>query len=531
MVNSDGNHYAVPLKIENLGMDSLVHWRPHVSNENISFNDKYKFYLEEWLKGSVPPPRCIGKVTLPSGAQGQCLEHAGENCDCCDAYHRCYNISECIRCSNQCEYPISKYCQPHRCIVKDDRGVLCANQMSNVSKYCFDHICGGCRVPNLRPKNGPFSCDIHRCKVELIKPCLKLELYPHPYCEDHTCIACVELNIIPANQIVNGSTKLCSRHNCAYRECVSYIYCHPNKAMQSRFCKVHSCVLCIQLNSSAVKEVDGSMPTSQLCNDHKCQYADIPCSNAVVPNSKFCHLHTCKICHKCNLYAQYQLTDIHPRNVCFLHPLCCYISLNGKSCNATVVKDSNYCDRHTNNALPPMEAKPVQRESLLSNGFCAGMTKKGKNCLTKNVKGPGGPIWYCKDHQSQNVLKENPVIEDDTLDGSNEVIDIPQFPLKEVPKGLLPDKSKLNFSCSKLGCQSRAFVNHSDMQSANRFCYPHHLENAAVQEKLKANAIVKAAKPVDPVKGNKNELASSTKKANDPVVHVIEKEKTGEFYL
>lgn len=252
--------------IKHLAIDTLKHW-PKVSDQFFSLSDKLMFYLEEWLNGSTPPPRCIGDTILPSGAIVQCLEHTQENCNFCDLYHRCNSGSESTRCYRQCDYPVSRYCSLHRCteIYQDEQ---CRNEKSNISDNCFDHICPGCPWPNPRSKRGVNSCEIHRCQFKSTQGnkvimCSKMQLHPHPYCEDHLCKACIVLNVVPSNQIANkGKSDYCTYHKCAYDDCSSYIYCHPNQVILSRFCKIHSCSLCIQLENHTINAVDRWIPSS-----------------------------------------------------------------------------------------------------------------------------------------------------------------------------------------------------------------------------------------------------------------------------
>lgn len=250
----------------------------------------------------------------------------------------------------------------------------------------------------------------------------------------------------------------------------------------------------------------------------------------MIPNSNFCQLHTCKICHMSNIYGENQIIEIYPRNVCIGHRLCCYISLSGKSCNSIVVSETNYCDRHVNNPLPQMKSKSMNRGSFVVNGCCAGITKKGKKCKTKDARGSSFSVWFSKDHESQNILKVEEVIEEDMDDGLNDNIEVPNVEVREAPNGLVPDKSNLNISlqtCAKIYCQSKAFVRHEDLiQSANWFCYPHYMELIASQTKSALYSNTETSESPDSVNNQEHEEEQEILISSTPI---NEKETAGGF--
>jgi hypothetical protein len=265
------------------------------------------FYINFWLKGKQPPPRCQALIN-----EFLCVEEAAKNSFYCQLLHDCRSTS----CKNQRISAGITFCNEHICQFQD-----CKFERYKEIKYCLKHICSACVLTNSKEikSRNPFACDDHKCKLD---NCNKLQVYPYlGLCIEHVCIECATGNKTKIHLRCINNTKLCLMHKCCITDCNNK---RLNYAIE--FCVYHICRLCSF--SGVLTGADPKCPQSQLCENHRCSYSKA-CNDPKRGSSIYCANHSCKECVSLNCSTINAAMEKAPRNSCKSHPLCQFVRKNG----------------------------------------------------------------------------------------------------------------------------------------------------------------------------------------------------------
>jgi hypothetical protein len=332
------------------------------------------FLIEEWLSGVTPPVKC--KIV-------NCPVAASQGLSLCEG-HRCCGS----RCDNR-RIVNGKFCNSHACVAIRGNGKQCSGQsIIDGSNYCVDHACllcidTGCDV---RQRLGE-ACSEHSCEI---RDCAGMQIKEFKFCVSHLCREC---GILSCQDGLPAKGEYCSRHSCAFRDC-------DNKAVGSdmdlNFCFSHACKFCWS-KFKVLIPVHCTVPSSDLCSDHKCLVNE--CPSARMDVSQFCVLHSCSICLKTATLenpVSNICTEEAPRNVCVEHALCEFILKSGRSCSCSRIAGSSFCRRHSLGAVDAISTVP----DLKRYGFCCGKNRNGAPCGDSTMKDSRIP-WYCNAHKKQ----------------------------------------------------------------------------------------------------------------------------------
>jgi hypothetical protein len=263
------------------------------------------FYINWWLKGKNPPPRCQAKIQ-----NELCFEEASQNSPFCELLHNCRFPF----CSGQRKNVYTLFCDQHNCEINE-----CNSERFKGAKFCSKHVCPACLITDskeIRSRN-PFSCTIHQCTIER---CNKPQIFPYyGFCIDHVCTECA-LNKTEKH-LPRSNSNLCEIHKCCVPNCNV-----KRVNTEIEFCSIHLCRLC---NSDGfLNGADLTCPQSQLCNKHRCSIA--LCLEQKAHPSLYCANHSCKECLHSKSGIINQSIDKVPRNACKFHKLCEFVSPKGK---------------------------------------------------------------------------------------------------------------------------------------------------------------------------------------------------------
>ncbi len=264
------------------------------------------FYVNTWLKGQNPPPRCQARIN-----ETLCAEEAAENYSFCHLLHNCHSTN----CKNFRISPGTPFCFRHICQFQD-----CTYERLEHLEFCYKHICAACVLTNSKEikSRRPHACKDHECTLS---NCNKLQMFPYQgFCTEHVCTECVvSSHKEKCFSRLNG-TKLCEKHKCFVFNC-------KNKRLNEsfRFCAYHVCRLCD--SNKVLTGADLTCPQSQLCENHRCKQN--MCFNLKFEYSSYCKNHSCKECFALKFSIINPAVDKMPRNSCKMHSLCQFISKNG----------------------------------------------------------------------------------------------------------------------------------------------------------------------------------------------------------
>lgn len=287
----------------------LEHWKIPINLSPVYF------YINSWLKGENPPPRCQALIN-----DILCVEEAAKNSTYCNLLHNCHSIS----CLNQRIKPQISFCNDHNCQFEE-----CKSERFKNKNYCSKHICPACILTDsneIKPRN-PFACNDHKCKEN---DCNLLQMYPfNGFCTQHSCTECVaasqtEKHFNKHFPRLNGA-KVCEKHKC------SVVNCNVKRLNDTiEFCTFHICRLCNKNN--ILTGADRLCPQSQLCEKHRCSHSN-NCFDSKFESSSNCLNHSCKECIalKCSIINP----AVHkkPRNSCGIHSLCFFMNIDGNYLN------------------------------------------------------------------------------------------------------------------------------------------------------------------------------------------------------
>ena len=284
--------------IDNLTKD-LEHWKVPKNQPSVYF------YINTWLKGKQPPPRCKAFIN-----ELLCFQEADENSPYCKLLHNCKSFS----CKNQ-RIIGNLFCENHCCQIQN-----CKNERFKETKFCSKHICSACILTNSKEikSRDPFACNEHKC---MVNDCDKLQIYPyHGYCIEHVCEECAITIKADKHFPKLNETELCVKHKCCLADC-------KLKRINStiEFCACHICRLCSTNN--VLIGADKTCPESQLCYKHRCSSNN--CLKSKINSSSYCVNHSCKECIALKCSTINPAADEKPRNSCKIHPLCQFVSNKG----------------------------------------------------------------------------------------------------------------------------------------------------------------------------------------------------------
>ena len=282
----------------------LEHWKIPKNMSSIYF------YINSWLKGKNPPPRCQAFILNNL----LCTEEADKSSQYCRLLHNCRST---LSCNNQRIKPEIQFCLEHSCQIPE-----CKFERFKDTKYCSKHICSACILTNskeIKCRN-PLACNDHKCTIN---NCNKLQIYPYyGFCFDHVCSECAMTSKTDKHFKRLDGNKICEIHKCRVNSC-------KNKRLNStiEFCVYHVCRVCNQNN--VLIGADLVCPQSQLCEKHRCSHSN-QCSNSKADQSLNCVNHSCKECLALKCSIIYPAVEEIPRNSCKNHPLCQFVNNKGK---------------------------------------------------------------------------------------------------------------------------------------------------------------------------------------------------------
>jgi len=351
-------------------------------------------WLEQWLRGSLPPPRC---------AAAPCLNCAGLGPYCAES-HACASALQ-PACLHH-RAPDARLCPAHRCSAGPS---ACSEERLPSVAYCADHCCALCLSLRLSRgqrevcmKDGEYACLQHQCAVI---GCAMQMLLPHTFCQLHCCEMCVYVGEV-RNLPRTLESQFCQDHLCYVDGCMR----HRDNATSS-YCAEHSChhlgcLACIDLSSRAARR-------AQLCADHRCSHPTFCAAERLAEAeagaradycSPFCTAHTCRVCWAAGLGVGGPVLEALPRNTCALHPLCQQVLQDGSVCAELGAENSAFCAEHVV-AQAPLVAnidELLLYRAAERDGQCCGRAKKSnQRCKAKCQVEPAPLYWYCLGHLEQ----------------------------------------------------------------------------------------------------------------------------------
>lgn len=182
-------------------------------------------------------------------------------------------------------------------------GDICTQEREENAEYCKSHCCPGCVELNVFPiqMKLAFACKAHKCAgrlsalnldaLENNDPCEKLQMFPHKYCAQHLCTVCAAADgsTVVLNLPKVRGCQVCVQHKCRCAGCGNA----RDLSIQSDFCRLHSCKLCIRLRQPARSQSRGS----KYCDEHRCRHPHSFCpDNILGADCRFCRKHSCRVC-------------------------------------------------------------------------------------------------------------------------------------------------------------------------------------------------------------------------------------------
>lgn len=183
------------------------------------------------------------------------------------------------------------------------QGDVCTQERVQNADFCESHCCPGCVQINAFPVQMKlaFACKAHKCAgrlpasnldpLENNDPCEQLQRFPHKYCAQHLCIVCAAAGGSAAvlNLPKVRGSQVCVQHKCRCAGCGSA----RDLSIQSDFCRLHSCKLCIRLGLPPQPPTRGS----KFCEEHRCRHPHSVCTECISGNKlRFCRKHSCRVC-------------------------------------------------------------------------------------------------------------------------------------------------------------------------------------------------------------------------------------------
>lgn len=205
------------------------------------------------------------------------------------------------------------------------------------------------------------------------------------------------------------ASTLCKYHKCGVPNCDFKRY------SQDR-CIYHICRICASTKDQILRVSDPQCPQSQLCSElHRCQYSE-HCQNERLysPTAIYCVHHSCKECVQLKSDKINAAISKAPRNACKSHPLCNFLDLRGRECNARAQNASLYCMEH--NIYKSLGT--TNEATIDGDKKCAGVTRKNKKPCGAKPTIQYGISWYCQAHKDQ-APKDAPVQDSDNLDDND----------------------------------------------------------------------------------------------------------------
>jgi hypothetical protein len=214
------------------------------------------------------------------------------------------------------------YCEAHRCLAGIGsggmkQGEVCPAERILNADFCESHCCSGCIQLNAFPiqMKLAFACKNHKCagslpalNLDILDNndiCQQLQKFPYKYCAQHLCIICAtsDSSAILLNLPKVRGSQVCVQHKCRCTGCGS----PRDLSMQSEYCIIHSCKVCIKLRLPPRPLARGS----KFCEEHRCKHPHRFCAECKLGVTRsFCRKHSCKVC-----YGGPCIED-PPRNTC-----------------------------------------------------------------------------------------------------------------------------------------------------------------------------------------------------------------------
>jgi hypothetical protein len=477
-------------------IENFEHWKKAQDQP-----ERIYFYLNWWLRGLNPPPRCAATL---AGLGEQCLEEA----DCilspyCQSLHCCKSTAATTPCQNERVTPVVPLCAEHVCKYRPDNPALeaCKHERIPGAELCKLHVCVGCLLNKVAvcKMREPKACPDHKCSLP---ECQRLQMFEQIFCAEHVCEQCVVTsyaNVRPHS----GNSSFCDSHRCSIARCTFKKY---NE--ETPFCNFHLCRVCAK--DDVANGVSLAVVDSQLCDHHRCSYDLLDCQHERADSSAFCTNHSCKECVRSKASPVGAATDRPPRNSCVKHPLCEFETDEKKVCHSVKSKKTDlYCVNH----LEPKKNKPLTDEKNPVNK-CSGVNSKGKPCKTQELIKTLGSNSYCKAH----VPKEGQVTPDNPNKAKGYEVEynenqeentrkLPLKPVMEMPKVKELFKKIVCSYCSVSKIQS--------VDNKSAWLCPIHVERAKIEKTEPASS---KEEETDSMSTEKASLAAKSSLASFAVI-------------
>lgn len=398
-------------------LDALT-WKreaEHWVSEGAPEKEQVFSWIEKWLVGKTPPPRCAFTRRLQD-EEFRCMNHCRSRDDVgslfCWELHSCRSTRQLQSSSSSscCANPRSELrgvmlCDEHRC--RFTAPLLpqnpCVLECKAGTSFCPDHCCPVCLLtPSgsaaVMPVDGSHACAAHQCRV---LNCAKAQLAPFEFCVDHCCIKCITEGSVSSFSRCIATTPFCSMHKCSLDRCKNSSVGRGSGGDSHRpghhFCEKHQCRLC----DECVDLTNNETILAGLCTQHRCAHPFYFCPS-VAATTNYCADHTCRICTLEGSEAFGPVNELPPRHTCDMHPLCQQVLKDGSLCCDLAATGEMHCQPHL--LAQQRQSKfgdNIMRavQYYLPDGQCCGMSVKKKRCLAK-CKDPKQmhSRWYCDAH-------------------------------------------------------------------------------------------------------------------------------------
>lgn len=286
---------------------------------------------------------------------------------------------------------------PPRCLAFKEEACIFAVRVEG--QYCNElHACqykGGC--PHKRHEKVSF-CSKHRCLFGCEEKNVESQICWHPRmknsrtCNMHSCQICISLDsAVIERKIVDA----CEEHSCHFDGCWSAI-----SSILVPFCQKHACDACNHFSKTDPKQVKSMVVVERFryCVDHKCLWQS--CGNFRNVDSdvqqNFCASHCCEICTGTR---QLVSSDLPRVNICDGHR--CSHNLDRTRC-LHVRTSELFCDNHTCKvckskglSLKKRVIDDPPRNVCSEHRLCSFISHNGEMC-SEEVTEP--TLYYCNNH-------------------------------------------------------------------------------------------------------------------------------------